>query len=108
MMVLTMLQEVAGPVIDWGLVGASILNVIIALVLTSVVSWGLPIIREKYPWVLPLISIIAPTAFAFLAEFLLGLFGYPVDFGPILDLLLAGGTAVAAHQVYKQHGKGKK
>lgn len=102
---MSLLLLATGPVIEWGAVGAGIMNVFIALVLTAVVKWGLPILRKSYPWLLPLISMVAPAAFAFLAEFLLGVLGFPVDFGPLLDLFLAGGAAVGVHQVYKQAKK---
>jgi hypothetical protein len=99
--------QVAGPVIAWGEVGAAVLNVVIALVLTQVVKWGFPIIRDKYPWALPIISMSAPFLFAKAAEFLLGVLGYPVDFGPVLDLIVAGGFAVAVNQTWKQTSRGK-
>lgn len=96
------LLQAAGPVIEWGLVGANVLNILIALALTQYVRWGFPLIRARFPWLLPIVSMLAPVVFGVAAEFLLGVLGYPVDFGPVLDLIAAGGFAVAVNQTWKQ------
>lgn len=94
-------------IIDWGEIGATAVSAVGVLIAVRFLTWALPILRQRYPWSLPIIAALGPVGLAKLSEILLGVFGYPVDFGPLLDLLGAGGAfAVVIHQVHKQRGKG--
>lgn len=105
LLTLTILQAI----IDWGEIGATAVSAVGVLIAVRFLTWALPILRQRYPWILPILATLGPVGLTKLAEILLGVFGYPVDFGPLIDLLAgAGAFAVVIHQVHKQRGKGEK
>ena len=105
MTLLFVLLQATGPVIDWGQAGAVLLTALVGLVAVPVLRWALPIFKSKYEWLMPIVAMIAPAALSFAASYISGLLGYPVDFGPLIDLFTGGAVAVVAHQVYKQAKK---
>lgn len=95
-------------IVDWGEVGATAVSTVGVLILVQLLTWALPILRQRYPWTIPILAALGPVGLTKLSEILLGVFGHPVDFGPLLDLLATGGAyAVVVHQVYKQRRKGE-
>jgi hypothetical protein len=104
-----MFVSVLQAIIDWGEVGATAVSAVGVLIVVQLLTWLMPILRERYPWAIPLIATLGPYGLGLLSQYLLGVFGYPVDFGPILEVLGgAGALAVVTHQVYKQSNKGRR
>lgn len=96
-------------IIDWGEVAAMAISTVGVLIAVRFLTWVMPILRQRYPWVIPLLAVVGPAGLTKLSELLLGVFGFPVDFGPLIDMLAGGGAlAVVAHQIYKQRNKGDK
>lgn len=96
-------------VINWGEVGATAVSAVGVLIAVQFLTWLMPILREKYPWAIPIIATLGPYGLGLLAEVCLNFFGYPVDFGPILEVIgSSGALAVVTHQVLKQSKKGNK
>lgn len=96
-------------IIDWGEVGAMAISAVGVLIAVRFLTWALPILRQRYPWMLPILAVLGPAGLTKLSEILLGVLGHPVDFGPLIDLLTGGGAfAVVIHQIYKQSRKGEK
>ena len=101
-----LLQEVpVGPVIPWGELGAVVVTAGVGLVAVPFLRYWLPIFKTKYEWIMPIVAMVAPAALAYAASLLGGFFGYPVDFGPLIDLFQGGAVAVVVHQAYKQATK---
>lgn len=102
---LTILQAI----IDWGEIGATAISAVGVLIAVQLLTWALPILRQRYPWTLPILAVLGPAGLTKLSEILLRVLGHPVDFGPLIDLLAGSGAfAVVIHQVYKQRAKGEK
>jgi len=103
-----MFVSVLQAIIDWGEVGATAVSAVGVLIVVQLLTWLMPILRERYPWAIPIIATLGPYGLGLLAQVCLNFFGYPVDFGPILEFIGGGGAvAVVTHQVYKQSGKAK-
>ena len=94
-------------IIDWGEIAATAISAVGVLIAVKLLTWFLPILRQRYPWIIPILAVLGPAGLTKLAEILLAVLGHPVDFGPLIDMLAGGGAlAVVAHQVYKQSNKG--
>jgi hypothetical protein len=80
---------------------AAFINTVVVLAVIQVAKIKIPIIREKVPWLLPILagSIGAPLLAA--QNYLTTLIGLPVDLSPIIGIF-TGATAVAVNQVGKQ------
>jgi ABC-type enterochelin transport system permease subunit len=97
------------PVIDWSQFAAVALNAFVALVGVPVFRYLFQVFKTKYEWLVPLVAMVLPGLLVTAASFVSGLLGYPIDFGPLIDVIrnsaIGGALAVALHQVYKQANK---
>ena len=93
---------------EWMQLVANLVNgVLVILVVQYLKNYGMSWLKLNAPWSLPIIAMIAAQALGFLAGFLGGFLGYPIDFSPIISVLI-GGVAVAAFDVKHAYGKSKK
>jgi CHASE2 domain-containing sensor protein len=99
-----LLQVTPPPIIDWGEVGAAAINSVVVLIAVQAIKHFLPILRQKYPWAIPLIAVVAGPGIAYVTSYLFTVLGHPVDLGPILGAL-TGTAAVAMNQIGKQARK---
>ena len=90
---------------DWYEVAAAAINSVLVLMAVQFLrSYGMPWLKEKADWLIPIIAIVIGPGMVALTNYLTMLLGYPIDLSPISGVFL-GGSAVAIHQVGKQWQK---
>lgn len=101
-------QAIAQQVVQSGMGGGSwkqlvavILNTAGVVLVVQLLKFFLPILKERYPWALPIIATLVGPGVAYLQITVAGWAGVDVDFTPVVAAL-TGGMAVAAHQVKAQ------
>lgn len=85
---------------DWKTVAATFINTTLVLVVVMGINLYKPLLREKYPWAIPLLATVLGPLIGAAQQWLLTQVGIHVDFSPILSAL-AGAAATTAHQVGK-------
>jgi hypothetical protein len=92
---------------EWQLAIATLINgsgvFFAVLVIKSVL---MPFLRAQYPWVLPIIAMVAGYLIGFATEALMAWLGYPIDLSTIVAALTGAG-AVAVHQIKVQAVKSR-
>ena len=88
----------------WQYFVALLLNSFAIVVAVQLLKVWVPILREKVPWLFPIIAMVIGPLMAMATSAVSGYLGYPVDFGSIAAIF-TGGSAVAFHQVYTQFQK---
>ena len=89
-------------VFDWRMIVAALINAVIVLTIAVPgLKHLMPIIKQKYPYMIPIIAAVAGLVMGATQDALYAWLGYPIDLGPIVAVL-TGTFAVAMHQVGKQ------
>lgn len=99
------LQVAIEPIINWGEVAAAAINSVGVLLAVQGIKYVLPIIRQKWPWAIPIIAMLGGIGIGALTNYLFELIGYPVDLSAI-ESALTGAGAVALNQIGKQVSRG--
>lgn len=81
--------------IDWKLILATFVNGTLVLLIVSVINAYKPVIRESYPWVVPLMATALGPVIGAAQSWALSKLGIQVDFSPIIAAL-AGAAATTA------------
>ncbi len=89
---------------EYGGVLAALINSVLVLAIVQILKTKVPKLKEKLPWLIPIIAGAIGPAVAAGQNYLSGLIGAPIDISPIAAIF-TGGTAVAMHQVGKQATK---
>lgn len=86
---------------DWKTVLATFLNTTLVVAVVAGINAFKPVIREQYPWAVPLLATVLGPIVGVAQTWILAQFGITVDFSPIVAAL-AGAAATTAHQVGTQ------
>jgi hypothetical protein len=86
---------------DWKTVLATFLNTTLVVAVVAGINAFRPVIREQYPWAVPLMATILGPIVGVAQTWILAKLGITVDFSPIVAAL-AGAAATTVHQVGKQ------
>lgn len=90
---------------DFMLLLANLINAVLVLAAVQALkTYAIPFLKEKVPWVLPIVAMAIGPLMMLAAEFLFTLIGHPIDLSPIIAVFV-GGSAVALHQVGVQFKK---
>lgn len=88
---------------DYMLLLANLVNAVLVLALVQALkTYAMPFLKEKVPWVLPILAMGIGPLMMLATEYLVTLIGHPIDLSPIVGVFV-GGTAVALHQVSVQY-----
>jgi len=86
---------------SWQYFVALLLNSFIIVGAVQLLRFFFPYLKERIPWVLPIIAVSIGPLMAMATTAVSAALGHPVDFSPIAGVF-AGGSAVAIHQFGKQ------
>ena len=89
---------------QYGGIIAAFINSVLVLAIVQLLKIKIPVLREKLPWLIPIIAGAIGPAVAAGQNYLSQLLGVAIDLNPIAAIF-TGGTAVAIHQVGKQASK---
>lgn len=92
---------------NWNEVIAYFLNTVLVYLAVMGLTRIMPIIREKYGFLVPLATPIIALVISTVAKLLGDLLGYPIDFSAI-TAVITGTTAVWAHQLGYQFSAKKR
>jgi len=92
------------PKMEWFSILAALINTAGVLTAVQALKIGIPKLKEKIPWILPILAGAIGPAVAVLQGWLGGILGLPIDISPLIAIF-TGASATAANQVYKQVGK---
>lgn len=99
-------QQATVTTSNWRELAAVLINTAGVALVVQLIKFGVPLLSDKYGWVLPILALVAGPAIAALQEALASALGYQgFDFSLIVAAL-TGGTAVAANQIYHQKKQG--
>ena len=82
---------------DWVLIAGTFLNIVVVMVIVQALkTYVMPFLKTKYPWVLPILALVAGPAVTMAANWLTAYLGVPIDFTEIIGVL----TGVSAVVMY--------
>lgn len=95
------------PPASWQMIVATAINTAgVMLVVWLLSTYIFPALRERMPWLVPILSsLIVGPALAAAQNWLAGWLGVPIDLSPIAGAatgVMTGALAVTAHQTYQQ------
>ena len=92
---------------EWTQIVANLINgVLVILVVQYLKTSGMSWLKLNAPWSLPILALVATQALNFAASMISGFLGYPIDFAPIINVLV-GAVAVVTFDVKHVYGKMK-
>lgn len=84
---------------DWLEIVAGLVNgALVLLVVQWLKNYGMSWMKTNVPWLLPILALGAAQGLGLLASFISGFLGYPIDFSPIVAVLV-GSMSVVAYDV---------
>jgi len=89
---------------DWKELIAAAINTIVVLGVVQFLKIKIPVLREKIPWLFPILAMVIGPIIALVQSTLAGWLGIPIDLSAIVGLF-SGGAAVAIHQIDVQATK---
>ena len=93
---------------DWMLIAATFLNVIFVMIAVQALkTYVMPFLKEKYPWVLPILTTVMGPLIVMLTNWLSAIIGHPIDFSEIIGVFTGiGAVAIytASRAAYKKAG----
>lgn len=92
------------PKMEWFTILGALINTAGVLAAVQGLKVWIPVLREKLPWILPILAGAIGPAVAVLQAWVGGILGVAIDISPVIAIF-TGATATAANQVYKQAGK---
>jgi len=85
---------------------AALINSVLVLMIVQLLKTKLPVLREKFPVILPIITPVIGPLVVMAQNLVTNWLGYQVDLSPIVGVF-SGSAAVMLYQVKKQAEPGK-
>ena len=86
---------------EWNLIIAGAINSVLVLLVVQFLKIKIPGIREKAPWLFPVLAMVIGPLIALAQSALASWLGVPIDLSMIAGLF-TGATATALHQIKVQ------
>lgn len=91
--------QVLEPVVNWNEVLASFINVVLVMIVVQFLkNKGLAMIKEKFPWLVPILPTAVGFLLSYVTTYLTDKLGFPIDLSPIIGVF-NGLLAVTAYEV---------
>jgi len=95
----TFILQATPPVVNWPEIAATLINTVVVMILVQFLkNKGIPWLKEKTPWLMPILPTFVGVGLSYLTNYLVNLLGYPIDFGPIMGLF-TGVLAVTTYEI---------